>query len=107
MSNRTISDINIDEFSSVVESRLVPRIRNKWMRPRKIKNWAGHAIIDFAFKTYRISLHSHDCDALGSAYPDESIIEEARKIAGEYGFSVRWEECEKGWGSLIFMDERR
>lgn len=52
-------------------------------------------------KTHRSSWGYDDCD--GTANPDKSAMEAAQTLGKKYGFhEVRWEPCEKGWGSFYF-----
>ena len=44
-------------------------------------------------------------DCCGVEWPNEEAMFAARKIAACYSLCVKFEECEKGWGSFVFYDD--
>lgn len=58
-------------------------------------------VIEMTAKTARAeSGFSDECD--GTAFPVPAAMEAAEALAQKHGLSVKWEPCEKGWGSFWF-----
>lgn len=61
-------------------------------------------VIEVNTKTHRTA--SGWDDYCGTAKPSGEAMKAAEALAAEYGLSVKWEPCEKGWGSFWFEDAK-
>lgn len=58
--------------------------------------------LDLVVKTSRCAAGGDDWDALGTSSPSAAAMAAAKDLAAKHGLTVRWEPCEKGFGSFYF-----
>lgn len=98
--NEVVNSIDFDAFTAAVRTELVPCVDlTKCSLPHASLH--GVKTVYSVTKTHRAPGGSPgECD--GTSPISAETLAVAERIASRFGLSVRWDECEKGFGDFEF-----
>ena len=99
----TVADMDLERFGRLFEALVVPHV-NGWSKPSLFKGWKNRTRLSVSVTTHRVPFDGGDCDAQGTAYPEDSAMKAAQTLADDLGLEMSWADHEKGWGSFYFED---
>lgn len=109
-----LNNIDLAVFAAEVDSLVAPHVTacervSRWdagalgsafMTEKQKAALQPRILIEVPVKTYRTASGWGDC--CGTAYPTDEAFAAAEALAVKYGCKMKFEPCEKGWGSFYF-----
>jgi hypothetical protein len=93
-----LNNIDLAVFAAEVDSLVAPHVTACERVSRR--DAGARILIEVPVKTYRTASGWGDC--CGTAYPTDEAFAAAEALAVKYGCKMKFEPCEKGWGSFYF-----